>query len=93
MEGKRPWRLGVFFGNRLVPLHAEVSWEEKKVRFLHPRLLFQENGVYEAVLIDPTYRYTLIRAYLKPLEIRRSPAENSVILEMVCEFFHRKRKL
>jgi hypothetical protein len=92
METTRPWRFGITFGGRMAPLQGEVSWEQKKVRFLRPDIPFRPDALYEAVFVDPTYKYSLIRAYLRPLRILREENGDPGIAEATAEFFHRKQK-
>jgi len=87
----RNWRFGIWIGNTLLLYSGLLCWEQKRIKLSDVPALFSLKGKYEAVFVDPTHGYTLIRAYVRPLEIEKDPDNEKRITHVRFEFFHRKK--
>ena len=85
----RDWRLAIWASRELVPLRGRIAWEEKRLILKAPGFPFAMKGRYKAVFADPSYPYTLLRVYLRPLRLEKD-AEKKTITEIEFEYFHRK---
>ncbi|MFH0922249.1 MAG: hypothetical protein V1913_18040 [Fibrobacterota bacterium] len=85
----REWRLAIRRAGGWEPCTGLVDWESKRLMLRQPGPGFTAGGRTPAVMADPSYPYSLLRIYFRPLRIELDP-ENKAIREIEFEYFHRK---